>query len=117
RADQEAVVPFTPANAVSSILVWDDTTYITAVAIANAGPIAATISITLRDNNGNVVGTSSVNLQPYQKTEATLRSLPGLSGMVGLRGRARLGATSGNVAVLGLRFNGSAFTSIPTTQP
>ena len=117
RADQEAVVPFTTANGVSSILVWDDTTYITAVAIANAGPIAATISITLRDNNGNVVGTSSVNLQPYQKTEATLRSLPGLSGMVGLRGRARLGATSGNVAVLGLRFNGSAFTSIPTTQP
>jgi hypothetical protein len=116
RPDQEAVVPFATANAASSTLVWDDTNFITAVAIANPGPVAATIAITVWDNNGNVVGTSTVNLPAYQKKEAALRNLPGLSGMAGLRGRARFDATSGNVAVLGLRFNGSAFTSIPAQQ-
>jgi hypothetical protein len=116
KADQEAVAPFATANAVSSTLVWDDTNFITAVAMVNPGPVAATIAITVRDNNGNVVGTSTVNLPAYQKQEAALRNLPGLSGMAGLRGRARFDATSGNVAVLGLRFNGSAFTSIPAQQ-
>ena len=114
--NQEAVVPFAMANATSSTLVWDETNLLTAVAVVNAGPVAALISITLWDNNGNVVGTSALNLPAGQKTEATLRSLPGLSGMVGLRGRAQFSATSGNVAVLGLRFGTSAFTSIPAQQ-
>jgi hypothetical protein len=119
RPDQEAVAPFATANASSGTLVWDDTNFVTAIAIVNAGPVAAAISITLWDNNGNVVGTSTVNLPAGQKTEAALRNLnpPDLAGMVGLRGRAQFSATSGNVAVLGLRFGGSAFTSIPTTQP
>jgi hypothetical protein len=116
QPDQEAVVPLAAANASSSTLIWDDTSYITAVAIVNAGSVAATISITLSDNNGNKVGTSSLNLPAHQKTEAVLRTLPGLSGMKGLRGRAVFAATSGNVAVLGLRANGSAFTSIPANQ-
>jgi hypothetical protein len=47
RPDQEAVAPFATANAASSALVWDDTNFVTAVAIVNAGPVAATISITL----------------------------------------------------------------------
>jgi hypothetical protein len=116
RADQEAVAPFATANATSSTLVWDDTNFVTAVAIVNSGPVAALISITLWDNNGNVVGTSALNLPAGQKTEAALRTLRGLSGMAGLRGRAKFEATSGSVAVLGLRFGGSAFTSIPAQQ-
>jgi hypothetical protein len=116
KADQEAVAPFATANASSSTLVWDDTNFVTAVAMVNAGPVAATIAITLWDNNGNVVGTSTANLPPYQKTEAALRNYPGLSGMAGLRGRAQFSATSGNVAVLGLRFGGTAFTSVPAQQ-
>ena len=35
------------------------------------------------------------------------------SGLAGQRGFATFNVTSGNVAVLGLRFNGSAFSSIP----
>ena len=35
------------------------------------------------------------------------------SAMAGQRGYATFTVTSGSVAVLGLRFNGSAFTSIP----
>lgn len=113
---QEAVVPFATANANSSTIIWDDTSYTTAVAIVNAGSTAATISINLTDSNGNAVGTSTLNLAAHHKTEAVLRTLPGLSGMAGLRGKAIFSATSGNVAVLGLRANGSAFTSIPATQ-
>ena len=116
RPDQEAVAPFATANAALSTLVWDDTNFVTAIAIANAGPVAATISVTLWDNSGSVVGTSTVNLPPYQKTEAALRNLSGLSGMAGSRGRAQFSATSGNAAVLGLRFGASAFTSIPAQQ-
>jgi hypothetical protein len=119
RADQEAVVPFATANSVSSTLVWDDTAFTTSVAMVNAGPIAATISITVWDNNGHVLGTASVTLPPYQKTETAtgLRSFLGLPGMAGSRGRVQFAAASGNVAVLGLRFGASAFTSIPATQP
>ena len=110
---QEAVVPFATANANSSTLIWDDSRYTTGVAIVNAGSSAATITISLTDNNGNAVGTSTLDLGAHHKTEAILRTLPGLSGMAGLRGKAVFSATSGNVAVLGLRANGSAFTSIP----
>jgi hypothetical protein len=84
--------------------------------MVNAGPVAATISITVWDNNGTVLGTSSVALPPYQKTAGPLRSYRGLAGMAGFRGKARFSATSGNVAVLGLRFGATAFTSIPAQQ-
>jgi hypothetical protein len=117
RPDQEAVVPFATANANSSTLLWDDTSFVTSVAIVNAGPVAASIAITVWDSNGNTVGTSTLSLPAHQKTEATLRSLPGLAGMAGSRGRAQFAAMSGNVAVLGLRFGATAFTSIPATQP
>lgn len=113
---QEAVVPFATANANSSTIIWDETSYTTGVAIVNAGSAAAAISINVSDNNGNTIGTSTLHLAAHQKTEAVLRTLPGLSGMAGLRGKAVFSATSGNVAVLGLRANGSAFTSIPATQ-
>jgi hypothetical protein len=116
KPDQEAVVPFAKANASWARFAWDETTHVTSIAIVNAGSVAASISITLWDSNGNKVGTSTLNLPTYQKTEAALRTLPGLAGMVGLSGRAEFDATSGNVAVLGLRFDGTAFTSIPATQ-
>ena len=42
---------------------------------------------------------------------------PGLSGISGNRGSARFNVSTGAVAVRGLRFGGSAFTSIPTSAP
>jgi hypothetical protein len=115
RPDQEAVVPFSAAGATSNTLTWDETNFITAVAIVNPSSTAATVAVTLWDENGNIIGTSSIPLPPASKTETTLRTLPGLSGMVGQRGFAQFAVSAGNVAVLGLRFNGFAFTSIPTT--
>jgi len=115
QLDQEAVVPLTSANATSTILTWDETNLITAVAIVNPSSIATTVNITLWDESGNTIGTAAVPLAAGGKTATTLHSLQGLAGMVGKRGSAQFSVSAGGVAVLGLRFNHLAFTSIPTT--
>ncbi len=114
--DQEVVVPLSSAFSTTSTLSFDDTNVVTAVAIVNPSPVATTVTITARDTAGNLIGTSSVALAPNAKTESVLRSLPGLSGIAGLRGSAVFSVATGNLAVLGLRFNSQAFTSIPTTN-
>ena len=114
QQDQEAVVPLSSAQATSTELTWDETAYTTAVAVVNPSSTAATVTVTLWDQAGNTIGTSTIALPPNSKTATVLKGLPGLSGMVGKRGSAQFKVTSGNVAVLGLRFDGGAFTSIPT---
>jgi hypothetical protein len=114
--DQEAVVPLANVTSTSSTLIWDDTAYVTGVAIANPSVLPITVSITVWNNSGGVIGTSSIFLAAGTKTEAALRSIPGLSGVADNRGSAQFTVALGSVAVLGLRFNGTAFTSIPTVQ-
>jgi P pilus assembly chaperone PapD len=115
-ADQEGVVPLSSASTTTSTLIWDDTAYVTSVAIVNPSSLFATVSIVVRDAIGATIGTSSVALPPMNKTAFILRSAPGLGAMAGNRGSADFTVSSGNVAVLGLRFNGAAFTSIPTAD-
>ncbi|MGC4056439.1 MAG: hypothetical protein QM757_47185 [Paludibaculum sp.] len=115
QLDQEAVVPLSDAAAGANTLTWDESNLTTAVAIVNPSSTSANVDVTLWDNNGNTLGTSSVTLPPNNKSATVLRSLPGLGAMAGKRGSAQFTASSGNVAVLGLRFDGLALTSIPTT--
>jgi hypothetical protein len=68
------------------------------------------------NTSGALVGTSSIALGAGAKMAAFLRNISGLSGVTGNRGSAQFAVTSGSVAVLGLRFNGTAFTSIPAAQ-
>ena len=114
--DQEVVVPLSGASFTTNTLSFDDTNVVTAVAIVNPSSVATTVTITARDTAGNVIGTSSVPLGPNAKTELVLRDFQGLAGIAGLRGSADFSVATGNVAVLGLRFNSQAFTSIPTTN-
>ena len=114
--DQEVVVPLSTASSTTSTLSFDDTNVVTAVAIVNPSPVATTVTITARDTAGNVLGTATVALGPNAKTESVLRDLTGLAGIAGLRGSATFTVATGNLAVLGLRFNSQAFTSIPTTN-
>jgi hypothetical protein len=114
RSDQEAVVPLSDAQARTSTLIWDDVSSTTAVAIVNPTNTSTVVSVTARTSSGATIGTSSVPLAPGTKTAVTLRSLPGLGGVAGNRGSAEFSVSSGAVAVLGLRFSGEAFTSIPT---
>src|SRR5579872_6624242 len=113
---QEAVVPLASSTSTSSTLVWYDTNYTTAVAIVNPSLVPATVSITVWNNSGTIIGTSSISLAAGTKTEAVLRSLSGLSGVAENRGSAQFTVSTGSIAVLGLRFNGTAFTSIPVAQ-
>jgi hypothetical protein len=114
--DQEAVAPLTSSTSTTSTLVWDDTDSTTSVAIANPSTVPVSVSITAWNGAGSVVGTSSVALAAGAKTASTLRNLPGLSGVAGNRGSAQFTVSSGSLAVLGLRFRRTAFTSIPTAQ-
>jgi hypothetical protein len=112
---QEAVVPFASSSSTTSTLTWDEKSLTTGVAVVNPSSSTATIAITARDTSGATIGTSSLILQPFNHTAAVLSAFPGLSGVVGQGGSVQFTASTGNVAVLGLRFNGSAFTSIPPT--
>jgi hypothetical protein len=118
-ADQEAVVPLSLTGASSATLTWDDTNYVTAVAIVNPSNSVETISIIVLDAAGTLVGTSQLNLPANGKTAVAFRTLPGLAAMAGKRGSATFTVTAGaspSVVVLGLRFFGAAFTSIPVSQ-
>ncbi|MBZ5636004.1 MAG: LamG domain-containing protein [Acidobacteriia bacterium] len=112
--DQEAVVPLVPLGSQNTPLVYDETNnLITAVSIVNTSGLVVTVAVSIINASGTEIGTSSVLLQPFSKTAVALRSLPGLSQIVGTRGIARFTVSTGDIVILGLRFNGAAFTSIP----
>ena len=98
-------------------LVWDDTNpgAQTSVAMVNGGSAEATVTVTVLDNKGNTLGTSSTRLASHTQIVEALESLKGLSGMTGTWGTATFVASAGNVSVLGLRFDALAFSSIPVT--
>jgi hypothetical protein len=98
-------------------LTFDETVSTSGVAVVNPSSTATTVSVTAWDSNGNTLGTSSISLPPFNKTEAALSQFPGLSGISGNRGSAQFNVSAGAVAVRRLRFGGSAFTSIPTRAP
>jgi hypothetical protein len=114
--DQEAVVPLSGASAKTARLIWDETSFVTAVAVVNPSPLDSVITVTVRNGAGSIIGTSTIALVAGAKTAVALRSLPGLEGMPGNRGSAEFVANPGTLAVLGLRFNGQAFTSIPALE-
>ena len=116
RADQEAVVPFSSVFSQTMTLIWDDTHLVTAVAIVNPSRAPTVVSVSARDNAGNLIGASTVPLGANSKTATLPKSLPGLGAMVGNLGSADFTVTSGSVVVLGLRADGPVLTSIPTVQ-
>jgi hypothetical protein len=114
RADQEAVVPLSNASYTSSTLTWDETVSTTSVAIVNPNSTLVVVSILIRNSLGSVIGTSGISLPAKTKVTTVLKSILGLNAMTGNRGSAYFLPSSGNIAVLGLRFGDVAFTSIPT---
>jgi hypothetical protein len=117
KPDQEALVGLKNANATAVSLTFDDTgTLTTSVALVNPSPLATTVTITVWDGSENVIGTSTQILQPGNKIENAMRGFLGLFGMAGQRGSALFSVQTGNIAVIGLRSESTAFTSIPTTE-
>ncbi|MCU0246862.1 MAG: Reeler domain-containing protein [Bryobacter sp.] len=117
RADQEAVVPLSEDSRLMANMVWDDTAMTTAMAVVNPDSAAIAVTLTVYGNDGAQIGTTTLNLAGRNRVTFVLREQPGMAGVTGKRGLARLSVTTGSVAALGLRFAGEAITSIPVSYP
>ncbi len=109
---QEGVVPFSSSTSSGATIVFDDTDYITAVAVLNPGASAVAVTVRARDASGAQIGTFTLNLNPKQREAFVVRDRPEMTLVQGKRGVLEFTASGGPVSVLGLRFNGLAFTSI-----
>ncbi len=116
REDQEAVVPVSDDSKQSYVLIWDDSGFDTAMAVANPGDTPVTVSMTVRVASGNQIGTGSINLGPKQKAAFVIRTQLNLPSMQGVRGAMDITVSSGKLALLGLRFGPVAFTSMPPAE-
>ena len=109
----EGVIPFASTLTTFSSMIFDDTSYDTAVAIANPSPVTASIQITALDTAGQMIGAITQTLGPNARTAVVLHDVLPVRGK---RGSITFVANTGALSVLGLRFNSSAFTSIPPSQ-
>jgi hypothetical protein len=114
RPDQEAVVPLTGTSTTTSTMIYDDTNFTTTFSMANLSSSPIAVTITARNNLGQIIGSTVVAVVPNGKYANILRSLSGLGGMAGSRGSVDFTTNTGNISVLGLRFGNVAFTSVPT---
>lgn len=109
---QEGVVPLSASNSTGATIVYDDTDFVTSVAVLNPGSTPVTVSIVARDESGAQIGTLTLNLNARERQAFEVRNRAELAMVQGRRGVLEFNATGGPVSVLGLRFNGFALTSI-----
>jgi hypothetical protein len=109
---QEGVVPFSSSSSTGAAVVFDETNYVTAVAVLNPGSAPVTVTVVGRDESGAEIGRFQLPLNPRQRLAFVVRERPEMTTMLGKRGVLEFSAAGGRVSVLGLRFNGLAFTSI-----
>jgi hypothetical protein len=84
---------------------------VTAAAVWYNGASNATVTVTARDEAGTQIGTTTLTMTPGTKQAfAVVEKIPAINGR---RGVLEFSTSTGNISVLGLRFAGSAFTSIP----
>lgn len=109
---QEGVVPFSSSTSTGATVVFDDTDFVTAVAVLNPGTAPVSVTVRARDAAGAEIGTFTLNLNPKQREAFAVRDRPEMTLVQGKRGVLEFSASGGPVSVLGLRFNQLAFTSI-----
>ncbi len=109
--DQEAVVPFASTNATRASLTYDESNLVTAAAVWYNGSSSAIVTIVARDEGGAQIGTATLTMQPG--TKQAFAVVEKIAAIGGKRGVLEFSTPNGNISVLGLRFAGSAFTSIP----
>ena len=115
QPDQEAVAPLTTPSTAST-LIWDDTQFVTAIAVVNAGSSDDLLTIVARDRDGATVGAATIPMAARSKVAVPLKDFPGLAALAGNFGSAEFTMASGSLAVLGLRFHNGAFTYIPVAR-
>jgi len=109
----DAVVPLEIRNAPKYVLAFDNTGVLaTGVAVANVASQAASVSVVIRDDTGAQIGTTTINLAAQGHTSFMLNQQYSVSA--GKRGTIEFQTpTGGQIAVLGLRANGPALTTLP----
>jgi len=109
RPDQEAVVPVVSQFDSHFVLLFDNTAFITGIAISNPTLNFVDIPVTIRNQSGVVIDRRTISLGPYGHTAFSLPDF--WVSTVGRRGAIEFQTSGFGVGALGLRFNGSAFTS------
>jgi hypothetical protein len=113
---QEAMVPLETRNATSYVLAFDDTgSLTTGVAIANLASTAANVGVVIRDDTGTRIGTGAISLPPQGHSSFMLPDpAAGFPITASKRGTLEVDPPQGGqIAILGLRANGNALTSLP----
>jgi len=102
-------VPIVNQFASHFVLPFDNTAYVTAAAIANPTLLTVLIPVTIRNEQGQIIDRQTISLGPYGHTAFPLANQ--WLSTVGKRGAIEFQTSGFGVGALGLRFNGSAFTS------
>jgi hypothetical protein len=107
---QEAVVPSVNQFASHFVLPFDNTAYVTGIALANPTTTLVDIPVNIRNEAGQIIDTRHFSLGPYAHAAFSLPAVwPSTNG---IRGAIEFLTSGFGVGALGLRFNGSAFTSL-----
>ena len=109
RPDQEAVVPIVSQFDSHFVLLFDNTAFITGIAIANPTLSFVDIPVTIRNQAGQIIDQRTISLGSYNHTAFSLPDT--WQSTAGRRGTIEFETSGFGVAALGLRFNGAAFTS------
>jgi hypothetical protein len=107
--EQEAVVPIVSQYNNHFVLLFDNTNFTTAIALANPTDNAVVIPVNIRNQAGQIIDQRTVRLGSYSHTAFTLPD--SWVSTAGRRGAIEFLTSGFGVGALGLRFSGSAFTS------
>jgi hypothetical protein len=107
---QEAVVPSVNQFASHFVLPFDNTLFTTGIALANPTTSSVVIPLNIRNEAGQIIDTKQFSLGPYEHAAFALPDE--WASTIGIRGNIEFLTSGFGVGALGLRFNGSAFTSL-----
>lgn len=117
KPDQEAVVPFTSDAMQSARILFDDVGSNTAVVITNPTETPGSATLTIKDENGQSLGTANFTISARSSVAGLLSNLaPGLAAAAGKRGAAVMTMNGGAISTAALRFLADAFGSIPVVS-
>lgn len=110
---QEAVVPLETPTASAYLLAFDNTgSLATGLAIASIASQPLSVSLSIRDEMGSLLGTDTITLPANGHTSFMLAQTYGVTA--GIRGTVEVDSPSGGqITALGLRANGNALTTLP----
>ena len=114
QQSQEAVVPAVNQFEQHFLLPFDNTVYISGLALANPTLNSVTVAATIRDELGQTVDTRQLFLPSYNHTAFVLPST--WPSTRAIRGTIEFVTSGYGVGALGLRFDGIAFTSVSVLE-